>query len=137
MQYAGRPAYYRLPQGRRPPHAKTIVFCEDIDHTARMRSALANANADLCAGNPKYVVRITGDNREGKMELDSVIDPEKSYPAIATTSRLMSTGVDAQTCKLIVLDQTIKSMITFKQIIGRSTRLREDLVHHPRLQARC
>ena len=108
-------------------YAKTIVFCEDIDHAARMRQALSNANADLCAKEPKYVVQITGDNTEGKMELDNFIDPEKTYPVIATTSKLMSTGVDAQTCKLIVLDQTIKSMTLFKQIIGRGTRLREDL----------
>jgi type I restriction enzyme R subunit len=73
------------------------------------------------------VVQITGDNPEGKRELDNFIDPEKTYPVIATTSKLMSTGVDAQTCKLIVLDQNIKSMTLFKQIIGRGTRLREDL----------
>ena len=108
-------------------YAKTIVFCEDIDHAARMRQALSNANADICATQPKYVVQITGDNAEGKLELDNFIDPEKTYPVIATTSKLMSTGVDAQTCKLIVLDQTIKSMTLFKQIIGRGTRLREDL----------
>ena len=108
-------------------YAKTIVFCEDIDHAARMRQALANANADLCATQPKYVVQITGDNPAGKRELDNFIDPEKTYPVIATTSRLMSTGVDAQTCKLIVLDQTINSPTLFKQIIGRGTRLREDL----------
>ena len=108
-------------------YAKTIVFCEDIDHAARMRQALANANADLCAAQPKYVVQITGDNQEGKLELDNFIDPEKTYPVIATTSKLMSTGVDAQTCKLIVLDQGIQSMTLFKQIIGRGTRLREDL----------
>ena len=107
--------------------AKTIVFCEDIDHAARMRQALSNANADLCASQPNYVVQITGDNAEGKRELDNFIDPEKPYPVIATTSKLMSTGVDAQTCKLIVLDQNIKSMTLFKQIIGRGTRLREDL----------
>ena len=107
--------------------AKTIVFCEDIDHAARMRQALSNANADLCATQPRYVVQITGDNPEGKRELDNFIDPEKVYPVIATTSKLLSTGVDAQTCKLIVLDQNIKSMTLFKQIIGRGTRLREDL----------
>lgn len=106
---------------------KTIVFCEDIEHAARMRQALSNANADLCATQPNYVVQITGDNPEGKRELDNFIDPEKTYPVIATTSKLMSTGVDAQTCKLIVLDQNIKSMTLFKQIIGRGTRLREDL----------
>jgi len=108
-------------------YAKTIVFCENIDHAARMRQALSNANADICAAQPKYVVQITGDNPEGKRELDNFIDPEKVYPVIATTSKLMSTGVDAQTCKLIVLDQNIKSMTLFKQIIGRGTRLREDL----------
>jgi type I restriction enzyme R subunit len=106
---------------------KTIVFCEDIEHAARMRQALSNANADLCATQPNYVVQITGDNTRGKRELDNFIDPEKTYPVIATTSKLMSTGVDAQTCKLIVLDQNIKSMTLFKQIIGRGTRLREDL----------
>ena len=106
---------------------KTIVFCEDIDHASRMRQALSNANQDICKDNPKYVVQITGDNVEGKKELDNFIDPAKDYPVIATTSKLMSTGVDAQTCKLIVLDQNIKSMTLFKQIIGRGTRLREDL----------
>ncbi|NMM06953.1 EcoAI/FtnUII family type I restriction enzme subunit R [Polaromonas sp.] len=106
---------------------KTIVFCEDIDHASRMRQALSNANADICKDHPKYVVQITGDNPEGKMELDNFINPERAYPVIATTSKLMSTGVDAQTCKLIVLDQNIKSMTLFKQIIGRGTRLREDL----------
>jgi len=112
-------------------YAKTIVFCEDIDHAARMRQALSNANADICATQPKYVVQITGDSPEGQKrtmgELDNFIDPEKPYPVIATTSKLMSTGVDAQTCKLIVLDQNIQSMTLFKQIIGRGTRLREDL----------
>ena len=108
-------------------YAKTIVFCEDIDHAARMRQALSNANADICAAQPNYVVQITGDNPQGKAQLDNFIDPEKPLPVIATTSRLMSTGVDAQTCKLIVLDQNIKSMTLFKQIIGRGTRLREDL----------
>lgn len=107
--------------------AKTIVFCEDIDHAERMRLALSNANADQCAAEPNYVVQITGDNAIGKAQLDNFIDPEKPYPVIATTSKLMSTGVDAQTCKLIVLDQNIKSMTLFKQIIGRGTRLREDL----------
>src|SRR3990167_1696069 len=78
---------------------KTIVFCEDIDHAARMRQALVNENADLCAQNRKYVMRITGDNPEGKAELDNFIHPEERYPVIATTSKLMSTGVDAKTCK--------------------------------------
>jgi type I restriction enzyme R subunit len=105
---------------------KTIVFCENIDHAERMRQALVNANADLAAANPRYVMRITGDNDEGKAQLDNFIDPESTYPVIAVTSQLMSTGVDAQTCKLIVLDKTINSMTEFKQIIGRGTRIRED-----------
>lgn len=105
---------------------KTIVFCEDIEHAEAMRSALVNENPDLAGENRKYVMRITGDNDEGKAELDNFIDPEQRYPVIATTSKLMTTGVDAQTCKLIVLDQTIKSMTDFKQIIGRGTRVNED-----------
>jgi type I restriction enzyme R subunit len=105
---------------------KTIVFCEDIDHAERMRQALVNENADLVAQNHKYVMRITGDNAEGKAELDQFIHPEEKYPVIVTTSELMSTGVDAQTCKLIVLDKTIQSMTKFKQIIGRGTRINED-----------
>jgi type I restriction enzyme R subunit len=106
--------------------AKSIIFCEDIDHAERMRQALVNQNADLAAENSKYVMKITGDDQLGKMELDNFIDPESRYPVIATTSRLMNTGIDAQTCKLIVLDQTINSMTTFKQIIGRGTRINED-----------
>lgn len=105
---------------------KTIVFCEDIDHAERMRQALVNANADLCAQNRRYVMRITGDNPEGKAELDNFIHPEERYPVIVTTSKLMTTGVDAKTCKVIVLDQTIRSMTEFKQIIGRGTRIEED-----------
>ena len=106
--------------------AKTIVFCENIDHAERMRQALVNANADLAAANPKYVMRITGDNDEGKAQLDNFIDPESTYPVICTTSKLMTTGVDAQTCQLIVLDRRIASMTEFKQIIGRGTRINED-----------
>lgn len=105
---------------------KTIVFCERIDHAERMRQALVNANPDLAAANAKYVMRITGDNDEGKAQLDNFIDPEETYPVIATTSKLMTTGVDAQTCHLIVLDRTINSMTEFKQIIGRGTRINED-----------
>ena len=105
---------------------KTIVFCVDIDHANRMRQALVNENADLVAENSKYVVKITGDDNIGKMELDNFIDPEVTYPVIATTSKLMTTGVDAKTCKLIVLDSNINSMTEFKQIIGRGTRLRPD-----------
>src|SRR5207245_8536821 len=83
-------------------------------------------NPERIKENRKYVMRITGDEKEGKAELDNFIDPEERYPVIATTSKLLSTGVDAQTCKLIVLDQHIKSMTEFKQIIGRGTRINED-----------
>ena len=108
------------------PYQKTIVFCDDIDHAERMRQALVNLNPERVAENRKYVMRITGDDQEGKAELDNFINPEARYPVIATTSKLMTTGVDAQTCKLIVLDQHIKSMTEFKQIIGRGTRINED-----------
>jgi type I restriction enzyme R subunit len=106
--------------------AKTIVFCVDIDHAERMRTALSNQNADLVEENYKYVMQITGDNDEGKRELDNFINPEEKYPVIATTSELMTTGVDAQTCKVIVLDANINSMTKFKQIIGRGTRINEE-----------
>ena len=105
---------------------KTIVFCVDIEHAQRMRAALANANSDLMLQNPKYVMQITGDNDEGKRELDNFINPEERYPVIATTSKLMTTGVDAQTCKVIVLDSNIASITEFKQIIGRGTRINEE-----------
>ncbi len=105
---------------------KTIVFCVDIEHAERMRQALSNDNSDLVEANYKYIMRITGDDIEGKRELDNFINPEEKYPVIATTSKLMTTGVDAQTCKLIVLDSVINSMTEFKQIIGRGTRIRED-----------
>ncbi len=105
---------------------KTIVFCIDIEHASRMRTALANENADLMAQNDKYVMQITGDNEVGKRELDNFTNPEESYPVIATTSKLMTTGIDAQTCKLIVLDSNIASMTEFKQIIGRGTRINEE-----------
>jgi len=108
------------------PFAKTIVFCDDIDHAERMRQALVNLNPDRIKENRKYVMRITGDEQEGKAELDNFINPEERYPVIATTSKLMTTGVDAQTCKLVVLDQHIKSMTEFKQMIGRGTRINED-----------
>lgn len=107
------------------PYQKTIVFCEDIDHAERMRRALVNAAGDLAKENSRYVMRITGDSLEGKAELDNFIDPESKYPVIATTSELLTTGVDAKTCKLIVLDKTINSMTTFKQIVGRGTRIEE------------
>lgn len=106
--------------------AKTIVFCVDIDHAERMRTALAKQNPDLVSENYKYIMQITGDNDEGKRELDNFINPEEKYPVIATTSELMTTGVDAQTCKVIVLDANINSMTKFKQIIGRGTRINEE-----------
>jgi len=107
-------------------YAKTIVFCADIDHAERMRSALQRHNADIAATNHKYIMQITGDNEEGKRELDNFINPEEKFPVIATTSELMTTGVDAQTCKVIVLDCNIASMTKFKQIIGRGTRINEE-----------
>lgn len=107
-------------------YAKSIVFCEDIDHAERMRQALVNENAERVHEDHRYIMRITGDEDTGKAELDNFIDPESRYPVIVTTSKLLSTGVDTQTCKLIVLDQTIHSLSMFKQIIGRGTRINED-----------
>ena len=106
--------------------AKTIVFCADETHAERMRLALTNANADMCKKNPDYVVRITGSDEYGKSKLDYFISVSSEYPVIATTSKLLSTGVDCKMIKLIVLDQQIGSMTEFKQIIGRGTRLREN-----------
>lgn len=108
--------------------AKTIVFCVDIDHAERMRQALLNLNSDLCANNHRYVMRITGDNDEGKKQLDNFIDNNSVYPTIVTTSKLMTTGVNCQTCKNIVLDNIFgeNGMTEFKQIIGRGTRIAED-----------
>ncbi|PHS72608.1 MAG: restriction endonuclease [Cycloclasticus sp.] len=105
---------------------KTIIFCTDIDHAQRMRSAIANENSDLMAINSKFVMQITGDNEEGKRELDNFTNPEEKHPVVATTSKLMTTGIDAQTCKIIVLDSNIASMTEFKQIIGRGTRINEE-----------
>jgi type I restriction enzyme, R subunit len=105
---------------------KTIVFCVDVEHAARMRQALINENADLVQQNERYVMRITGDDTEGTAQLGNFIDPEEPYPVIVTTSRLLSTGVDAQTCRLIVLDREVGSMTEFKQIVGRGTRVHED-----------
>lgn len=107
-------------------YQKTIVFCVDQEHAARMRQALVNENADLVAENPRYVMRITGGDAEGQAQLDNFIDPESKWPVIVTTSRLLSTGVDAQTCRLIVLDREVGSMTEFKQIVGRGTRVHED-----------
>jgi type I restriction enzyme, R subunit len=105
---------------------KTIVFCVDEEHAARMRSSLVNANKDLCDENHRYVMRITGSDTEGQNELGNFIDPESPYPVLVTTSRLLSTGVDVQTCRLIVLDREVGSMTEFKQIVGRGTRVHED-----------
>ena len=108
--------------------SKTIVFCIDIDHAERMRQALVNENSDLVRENAKYIMRITGDNAEGKAQLDNFIDEESLYPTIVTTSKLMTTGVDCKTCKLIVLDNIFgdNGMTEFKQIIGRGTRLKPE-----------
>ena len=106
--------------------SKTIVFCVDIEHAERMRQALINENKDLYVENEKYIMRITGDNDEGKAQLENFIDEESKYPVIAVTSKLMTTGVDAKMCKLIVLENNINSMTEFKQIIGRGTRLLEE-----------
>lgn len=108
---------------RTDPMAKTIIFCNDIDHAERMRRAIINHNPEQVRKNDKYVMKITGDDEIGKGQLDNFINPKKPYPVIATTSELMSTGVDAKTCKLVVLDQNIQSMTKFKQIIGRGTRI--------------
>jgi type I restriction enzyme R subunit len=105
---------------------KTIVFCVDEEHAARMRQALINENQDLYGKNHRYVMRITGSDAEGQAQLGNFIDPEAPYPVIVTTSRLLSTGVDAQTCRLIVLDRAVGSMTEFKQIVGRGTRVHED-----------
>jgi type I restriction enzyme R subunit len=91
-----------------------------------MRQALINENTDLIAKNHRYVMRITGNDKEGQDQLGNFIDPESTYPVLVTTSRLLSTGVDAQTCRLIVLDREVGSMTEFKQIIGRGTRVHED-----------
>ena len=106
-------------------YAKTIIFCVDTEHAERMRQAIVNEAGDLVRENYKYVMRITGEDKQGKLELDNFINPEERYPVIATTSKLMTTGVDAQTCKLIVLDSNIQSPTEFKQIIGRGTRINE------------
>lgn len=104
---------------------KTIVFCVNVNHAERMRRALIEYNSDLMKEDNRYIMRITGDNAEGKAQLDNFIDEDSKYPTIVTTSKLMTTGVDCKTCKLIVLDNNIGSMTEFKQIIGRGTRLKE------------
>ena len=110
--------------------SKTIIFCADVDHAIRMRQALINENQDLVLENDKYIERITGDNKVGKDQLDYFIDPDEKYPVLVTTSELMTTGVDAKTCKFIVIDQVIESMTKFKQVIGRGTRIHEDGEHN-------
>lgn len=104
-------------------YTKTIVFCPDIDEAGVMRDLLIEMNKDLVKKDPRYIMRITSDDYEGKKQLDNFIDPESAYPTIVTTSELLSTGVDCKTCGLIVIDKEIESMTNFKQIIGRGTRL--------------
>ena len=106
--------------------AKTIFFCVDINHAQRMAQELRNENADLVKQNHKYVMQITGDNDDGKAELENFMDPDETYPVMVTTSRLLTTGVDVETCQFIILDSNIKNMTQFKQIIGRGTRINED-----------
>ena len=107
-------------------YAKTIVFCENIDHADAMVLKLKNLNSDLVQENSKYIMKITGDDEIGKAELENFTDPNTKYPVIAVTSKLMSTGVDSETCELIVLDKSIGSMTEFKQTIGRGTRINEN-----------
>lgn len=107
-------------------YAKTIVFCEDIPHCQEMVRLLENENRDLVAEDSRYIMQITGDNQVGKEQLDNFVDPSSKYPVIAVTSRLMSTGVDAETCEIVVLDRIIGSMTEFKQIIGRGTRIKQE-----------
>ncbi len=109
---------------------KSIAFCCDVEHAEGMRQTIANENSDLVSQNYNYIMRITGDNDIGKRELDNFTNPEEPYPVIATTSELMTTGIDAQTVKVIVLDKNINSMTTFKQIIGRGTRINEAYNKH-------
>lgn len=109
---------------------KSIAFCCDVEHAEGMRQTIANENSDLVSQNYKYIMRITGDNDIGKRELDNFTNPEEPYPVIATTSELMTTGIDAQTVKVIVLDKNINSMTTFKQIIGRGTRINQEYNKH-------
>ncbi|MBZ4647598.1 MAG: type i restriction-modification system, r subunit [Clostridia bacterium] len=106
---------------------KSIFFCVDTEHADRMRQALINENSDLVKEDERYVMRITGDDDIGKKQLDNFRDVSSRYPVLVTTSKLLTTGVDVQTVKYIVLDTNINSMTEFKQIIGRGTRVREDL----------
>ena len=105
---------------------KTIFFCVDEEHADRMRRELVNQNLDMVEHDDRYIMRITGSDVIGKMQLDNFINPRKKYPTIVTTSKLLTTGVDAKTCKVIVIDTNINSMVEFKQIIGRGTRISEE-----------
>ncbi len=104
-------------------YAKTIVFCVDTEHAERMATALRNENADMCKLDYRYVMQITGNNQEGKAQLDNFLDDNSRYPTIVTTSQLLSTGLDCRMCKVIVFDKEVQSMTEFKQMIGRGTRL--------------
>ncbi len=106
---------------------KSIFFCVDQEHADRMRQALVNENPDMCAEDDRYVMRITANDEAGVRQLDNFRNVESKYPVLVTTSKLLSTGVDVQTVKYIILDSNIRSMTEFKQIIGRGTRVREDL----------
>lgn len=107
--------------------AKTIVFCVDQDHASEMRGALARLNPDLMAQYPDYVCRVTADEGDiGRGHLSRFQDVDARTPTILTTSQLLTTGVDAPTCKNVVLARVVGSMSEFKQIIGRGTRVRDD-----------
>lgn len=108
-------------------YAKTIVFCQDTIHAADMRDALINENSDIMQKEPNYICRITGNDEVGKKELFNFKRTDKTFPVIATTSKLLSTGVDTKMLKLIAIDSHIQSLTEFKQIIGRGTRIDEDL----------
>ena len=111
---------------RHDRYAKSIIFCVDIDHAERMRQELVNLNSDLMKLDDRYVMKITGDDQAGKAQLDNFIDVHSRYPVVVTTSKLLTTGVDCKTCKVIVLDTHIESMTEFKQIVGRGTRVNEE-----------
>ena len=105
---------------------KTIVFCTDVEEADAMRQLLVSLNADMVKEDPRYVMRITGDDAVGKKELGNFLEPSEPYPVVVTTSEMLSTGADCKTCGLIVIDKEIGSMTEFKQIVGRGTRLKTD-----------
>jgi type I restriction enzyme R subunit len=108
-------------------YGKTIIFCVDQEHALDMRSALAKENADQMRIHPNYIARVVSDeHKTGRMHLDDFQDPEKETPVILTTSQMLTTGVDAPTCRNVVLFRPIVSMVDFKQIIGRGTRISEE-----------